>query len=661
MDGIRIPWGSVLAAMDKDSKAFEYFYLKQKPKDEYDSAKYAEVQDRIRQQMKNLKNWYKSGGKKQEQKLLINHLISKRDNSIKQEAELFVNVLTKAGIKASQSEYVNMCGKAYGKNIDGKAQMTNHTNIEDMTPWEFWTKASNDLLYGQNKVLEKIQNSDVYARRFAMTLLIMSRELYEALKRSGETSLFSRHVLLRGMGKDEAADLLDDKFSLEASEQLIQDIDNWMNQQVGVVITEQAQKIFEGMRQYTKKHNDKSILATSFSAKIREDMVKLLKELGLKDIKLTTSKGETYFYASATSSQTAFYQNMFKDPNSAIAALRDMGLSRPEFNRLMIENGLDKEAIRIIMQTIIDAGVNLSTSTLDLMNLGKVDLNQYFDNLENFKRLIKDCEKSENLAQLVDNYINSDKFYKSFMAINSNAHVSGLLGELGAKFNMDNLGINRAEFTGSIYNKNSGSSANDIRLNKMGVNVKHYIYNTNSLTLYEGDNFLETSTDRKFLNRYLGWEDLQIIQFVTANAYFFQGNKEQIIKDIAYHMAYHHIPEFYRINVKNTRDGARDYANILFELNNVVYPTSYVYECAINQLNEHFQEQEDSEKSALFDIRVESKNNFDGTHFDNLLLARETYDMEDFRISNIRGEIPTTVKFKTKGLKINLMSLSLFE
>lgn len=99
---------------------------------------------------------------------------------------------------------------------------------------------------------------------------------------------------------------------------------------------------------------------------------------------------------------------------------------------------------------------------------------------------------------------NSSDIVRTFKVANSNAYISGLLGELSAA-----LAFN-GQMTGNLYSEikgvNYGQSATDILVqgnkdnpeNKntiaYGVNVKHYITNDNSITLYKTNDFLDLSS-----------------------------------------------------------------------------------------------------------------------------------------------------------------------
>lgn len=674
---IRNPnWVVALNDLDYNHRnAFAYFYLKEPPKQGEEQYHYNFVQKRIKEKVGYISN-FRDLDLKQEKQQLKTYLEEKKKESLELESHLYDQVLRNIGKSKNKNDYILMCEKYYTGKIGKKGvDLVKNTTLENMSPWEFWTKAANNLLGGQEELKNKIKEDIDYAGYFAMTIWTASEELYNLLKSQGQQDFFSRHAAVSGREEKIEGDKIDNA----AIDALTEGMVSFVQEQVDPMLigedseVEQAlQKLIGYSREAKRKRiKGEKISASAYSKKAREISKEILiainktkpKTQEIKEISLSTEEGKMFFYIGSTPNVLYLSYKGIK----GIQDLREQAVdengkfSYKIFDELMKKSGMTTEVVKTILNTIMlpaQGGYSYKTDVLHLLSLGPITITDYFDSFEDFAQKL--TLGKTKLIESIERYATSDRFYKSFMAINNNAYISGLLGEIAAYFNIDNLKIgNRyTQLTGNIYANNSGFSSNDIRVGNLGVNVKHYMYAGSTLSLYDDGKWLSIKNDS--LRTYLGWEDLQLMRFVAANAYFFDGNKQEMVENIAMHTAMHNITAFYRIQIHNKRGGTNDEKNVLFVLNNIVYPTSYVYHCALQQLDEYIEEDKRNEEAAFFDVKVTSNNNFDAKNYKNLGEAWANYNLEDYRIRNIYEDLNTNIQIKTKGLKINLMSLALF-
>lgn len=95
-----VDWNTALYALDNHRSAFAYFYLKNKGVDlsEQDKEKYEQVQERIRNRMNEVNEFY-NRGTKEEERVIKNYLINKRDESMEIEEAIFNSIVDTLGLE----------------------------------------------------------------------------------------------------------------------------------------------------------------------------------------------------------------------------------------------------------------------------------------------------------------------------------------------------------------------------------------------------------------------------------------------------------------------------------------------------------------------------------------------------------------------------------
>jgi hypothetical protein len=162
---------------------------------------------------------------------------------------------------------------------------------------------------------------------------------------------------------------------------------------------------------------------------------------------------------------------------------------------------------------------------LKLRGLGTVAIDEKFiDNC--YAELGEKCrtEADQSIRKTIKKLVGDD--VASLKPANSNAFVSGFLGELGTAYPLKNYDTTR--LTGSLYEQirgeTFGASVNDLTLaingTKMGINVKHYMKASSdkSIKIYNSSEGLSTTS--KYMNKYFTNEEIQLITYITANADF---------------------------------------------------------------------------------------------------------------------------------------------
>lgn len=391
------------------------------------------------------------------------------------------------------------------------------------------------------------------------------------------------------------------------------------------------------------------------------------------------AKGQIYF--EAISKRYSQGNAMYDDQREIVAAAYQAAKEgEKKFQDFLKDN---KELQRDLVNTLLNT---LSKSIGDLL-LKEKPQSLFISSIGNFNisNFINHCyvqghkcfKSKEDFYNVVTSRLLKDKkiyftsykylphLYQSFKASNSNSYVSGFLGELGALYGANQIFKKMDRMTGgnNVFagfdeggtHAKYGESVNDLSYNlkeierKIGINVKHYATKSDGeLTLYPGKTDSGLSIFKTAANKYLGTEDANIARFVLENSSYFNDDIEKM-GAIVERIASYHVPEFYR-----AFDNARyTLVNIFYVINNVYYPLSYIYTCALDQLREIT-----SDLSNLLEVTTERVGGGSEPYYDNLLEAREKWRQDDWRLGPHRkGYYDAYIK--TTGLKINLMQLNL--
>lgn len=701
--GPRVKWTVALNAINFEEQrfrryAFKYFSVKNPPQleDKEDDVSrrghsYKEVQDALRDSALSMEDWLFEQGLNNQIDSLYYYLENQRQEAIRKEEEIYEKFvqprLTEMGIQ--NIGYKNFVENTPVGEKPYFSLANSPLNFSNMTTIELWTRAAmNQLIPFTDKTYRNL--SENKKNELAFYSFIKSKELYEALKMDERLSFFSRHYAL---GKDYAEEI-EDKVNLESLEILDRALrehfedeiknDNLLGQLIDKAVFDTYTTVVgvKGGKTIRKiKENKINTSAEQASRTIRNKLGKYLAEMVKKNkeidekftkVELSNEKDQVFFlvYADGFKPKTVLYQEKIN------YFINSMHMTEAEFKELMQnptkENAkLALEFIQHMFSVILEKiqDVNTTNNSLNLLGLGKLNLPE---NEKAFKsRAItygKNLFSENKTLQIIKSKKMISAMWKSFDASNNNTFISGLLGEIGA-LNVGHIFENsdiKGLITGATYgNKNSfGQSVNDLQFRgkdskyNIGVNVKHYVDSSgNTMTLYpEGS----ISSSNDIISKYLEPEEKEILRFISANSGLF---KKGTLEKEGYLIAYNHVPEFYRLQDR-TRGSL---TNVFFELNNVIYPLSYIYDNALAQLEElaenikHARNKISALRGGkLFDVEVKNyKENLYQYH--DVHEAFEQWEDDDFRLSTRKfpsGE--TTINIKTKGLKINLMSLKLF-
>ena len=460
---------------------------------------------------------------------------------------------------------------------------------------KFWTKY---FLNIEDKNSIKEANE-----RTCFSILIRSVEFYNEL--AGEMSeIFSRSRLLE-----------QNNLASNIDQAMLDSIANEFSSVMPQII---SQISFTDLKTYNdakKQVQKKPIRADTFSKNLRDELRLLLnKNLILRK---EANKAPFLVVLADQSGENVLYQSQNNIKN---------------INNKKIQDSL----ITVFSQAISNLK---GTTQYDLKSLGILNLNSKDDaNL-----FLKKSQIFVNNS--LKNFLNKSKSVIG-KAANSNAYVSALLGELSAALSFD------GKMTGTTYSyikgKSYGQSASDIKVNKKyGVNVKHYISNTNTLTLYKADEWLDLNS--RYINKYYSDKEIKIMRWAIENQGFLQNqfrnfNAEKILKDFTLQ----NIASFLRIQDSPNSS----FKNYFFQLNNIIFPTSVIYELVQKQLKE---------KNDMFSYT----SDFNRTirfYYKNLNQAKKiikdsgNYKQNYKIIKTINGKMAV----KMNGLKINLVGYNLF-
>lgn len=703
----RVPWTVALNAINFKKKefrrgAFKYFALKDPPVEKrYDKEAgdfqrhdYLTVQETLRDAANNFTEEYQK--RKLENRIsgIKDYLEKKQDEAIKMETQIYQNTIQKE-LKEEIPYAIFLNNTTLNEGGQKITKDSLKDNIRKISTIELWTRAAYSLLIpeGDKSFFENLSEKE--KEQFAFFAYIKSKELYDQLRATGEMAIFSRHKA-RKYGRDVLGMNIDTEKNIQQvidKESLLvldKAFDLYLDNQNDVMIKEYLRQVMNdalGVYLVGKKElkeGKQNVSATQVSKLIRdrlsEAMVNIHKNFPNIDQNLTIKLGEkdNYFLIvldpTKNTSMNKFHKLKLQEQMRYLQTIAQDG-DEKTFREFLQE---DKNALDLINKMIDLIGdiidKKIQSRTLNLLGMGKFNIH----NLQKFRKYaLSFCEKVINDKNTIMAEGLISDLWASFNTNNSNAFVSGLLGELGALYSINKIFNKRGSMTGSTWGNMGGfgQNVNDltysasglfetdrqptegrkgIRRNsketKLGINVKHYVDHTgNQFTLYKSEKGI--SVNNNAIKKYLDSEEVQLLRFITANSGLFSAS---FIEQMAISAAYSNIPNFYRLQDRSKTSAI----NVLFEINNVVYPLSYIYSNALYQLNKAA---EDSfQKLNLFSADVENKE--DSLYsFKDISEARKKWDDDSFRISTRRTRTSeTTVRIYTKGLNINLVSFGLF-
>lgn len=572
----------------------------------------------------------------------------------------------------------------------------------------------------------------IEANKMALAYVLISREFAEELKVDHNQGIFSRHLALkdstyaddingfkisenslRVLGEDvfKAIDE-DDLFQMlnmgnntEFDFSNLKDIGEQLISELSQIVKEALQIYFnvdpsgKNSNEYLKifKPNKKNIQSSSVSTTIRTKVSKAIDDFIDRQnwtieqknyfgqhfsYRFVNSRNQVYFEAISKkyNKKNAFYEKQIE----TIEHLKKRAMkTKSEDFKTYLKNSrsAERELVSNLLKTLIDSIDKFGKKkleTLDLQSLGQLNINNYVKNCKvNKQQYFKDKNDfySKVVAQLkgdAKTYFANDNYvkylWKSFRASNSNAYITGFLGEMGGLYQTQKLLKTEGLWTGgsNVYGSGSGTnkrtnygdSVNDLRFfsqelkQNIGVNIKHYTEtNTDEMTLYPGKTDEGISIFKDTMRKYINVEDLNLMRFVLENSYYFQEDTK-LMYNIEERLLAHHIPEFYRV-----KDHARGTSeNMFFLINNAFYPLTFIYDRVLAKLDNLLDKENDD---ALIQTTFKTSQPVKSNHYKDLETARKDWEEADWRLGNKRhGKYNMFVR--TTGLNINLVKLNLF-
>lgn len=511
----------------------------------------------------------------------------------------------------------------------------------------------------KNNTIEIEKKAEIYLGYF-----LKSNELYDALKSSGAGELLSRTATMKKKQTDayidtEVINRLSDIFGTD--------------EQTGEIICEELikkeiipniQKIFKQDLDNVKQNSEnftQTKLAKTYSAATRDKIRKILDKHNekhdrqrIEGIIVYRDKDEDEIKIDITSNPKL--SNISRTNTILTVFASDTSKGKNSWYLAFKNNKNSNKIIFTFAQLIFKALTNCSK--FNVINVGTINLD---DNMKQSMKRLLIPTKIRNFIET--SHTTLDNF---FNPANSNAFLSGFLGELGnyyiIKGKQNNLDL---KISGSAYeeigngNLKSQSTA-DLTVgtgeNAYGFNIKNYISKSNSgtITLYQSDIGLDIFND--FIYKYFTIEEVTLARYLVLNAG--QSNiKSEDVKIAIGSVALKNLPKFLRIT-----NAAGTITNLFFILNNICYPTSYIYNKLIQDLQSAgrtkkskinnfftFSQQDtelpiyENEKDVIQDMKKDSNNN----------IMKQSLQDTSF-INKYKPNNSFYIQFK--GLKINLMS-----
>lgn len=629
--GVTVSWSEGITSMSKQQRRYRYFDLVDPPEDmgkeDYETTQYIiakEIQS-IKQEINKSKN--------DRMEMIKKDLLEKKTDSLSSEAILY-------------------------KSLKGKGEYSDLTSKQKIT---FWTDY---YILPHNK-----EDKNKWTEKDCFALLIRSTLCYMIAK-SESQEIFSRTKLL----DKELPSTINNKLLNDIMKQLTQSIGNLTIKQTEEIILQIQTDLTNIFQKGSAVSRAKKVVskggaygAATFSKNLREELREYIDKNKLWSVfgdepgvfKLTNNN-DTVFLQVLDSQKRENIFSKYQDASKIEKLLQgnekeqQQGLSRlslaVQLSFLDIISQMKKESIPL---------------TLDLKMFGKINLNTQQE-AEMFFNKAREYVKKDLMIFLKQKQ-GKDIIIKTFKATRSNAFVSGLLGELAAAIQFSKQNI--AKMTGNVYGEIAGSSfggsVNDITTSQnginYGVNIKHYITKDDNITLYNSQKN-ELGINSSYLSKYYTEEEIVTMRWAIENQAFLTqryGDKN-FAKDVAYYYSWKEIPTFLRIE-DYTENSVK---NLFFQLNNVIYPTSIIYDAIIEQLETGLLNKianKNAEHNPFFSIS-QSVKNIVPIMYDTRNDALFANPIESIYEKNyfIDGKVKNgNLKIKTNGLNINLERLNL--
>lgn len=519
------------------------------------------------------------------------------------------------------------------------------------------TKVYLGLTKTKNNTIDIEKKAEIYLGYF-----LKSNELYNALKSNGAGELLSRTVTT---GEKQTNAYVDEKVISRLSDIFGKDIQTGeiiYDELIENEIISQIQRIFQRDLENLEQNSENFTqikLAKAYSAATRDKIRKILDQHNKENserriegiivyrdkngIKIDIISNLELSNISRTNTiLTVFASDTSKGKNSWYLAFKN--------------NKNSNKIIFTFAQLIFKALTNCSK--FNVINVGTINLD---DNMKQSMKRLLIPTKIRNFIET--SHTTLDNF---FNPANSNAFLSGFLGELGnyyiIKGKQNNLDL---KISGSAYeeigngNLKSQSTA-DLTVgtgeNAYGFNIKNYISKSNggTITLYQSDSGLDIFND--FIYKYFTIEEVTLARYLVLNAGQSNIGSEKIKLAIG-SVALKNLPKFLRMT-----NAAGTITNLFFILNNICYPTSYIYNKLIQDLQSAgrtkeskidnfftFSQQDtklpvyENEEDVIQDMKKDSNNN---------IMTKSLQDASF--INKYKPNNSFCIQFK--GLKVNLMS-----
>lgn len=610
-----------------------YFDLRNANSERYDI-----IQNNIANQTKNVYNKLK-GLPGDEVSKLIGTLISKKNESINKESALLPSYDGKNYEKMTDDERVELATQVYLGLKKGGTKKT-------------------------GAIIEK--NPIIYLGYF-----FKSNELYDALKANGAGELLSRGIITGDQQNDafinkKTIDTLSTIFgNLQESEDILAE---GLYKEVETDIKTMLSNIKGIFTNDLKNFDPKSKrLAKTYSSSTRDKIRNFLDGYN-KDHSQKKLEGIIVYRYENTIKIDIIPLGKASNTNvnrqNTLLAVFSSEASKGKNNwYLAFKNNKDADKIINIFAQLVLMALD-KYDEFNVNNVGKIKID---DDIKNIKKAMKNELIPARIRRFVD--VAGNNLNKFFNPANSNAFLSGFLGELGnyyiIKGKQSNLNL---EISGSAYDEiGSGNlksqSVSDLTVKDKsgendlyGFNIKNYISmsNNTTITLYKSDNGLDIFNG--FISKYFTEEEVQLARFLVLNAEQNKLDSKNIKLSIG-STALKNLPNFLRIT-----NAEQSITNLFFILNNICYPTSYIYNQLIEELRKCGRKRE-SQIDNFFTFSYQStelpiyENEGDAERYmekdnNNNIMAKSLQDAS--YIDKYKPNNSLYIQFK--GLKVNLMS-----
>lgn len=684
------PWNQGFSSIQDKQKKYRYFKLTYPPQDPGLALFYVQAQRKISQEIEAsinlLNNWNlteRSGSQVELGKIAV-QLDVLATRSLEKEAEVFARIL-----KANNSTLND------GQYMDYYYKMTLSERVN------FWTKYMLGIINFDNGGID-IEN---LSNRVAFSLIIGSENFYEAVK--GSTNIFTRHgliddgtVVLNPYVKGSKAaqnsvtfSQIIDKLDSVARSTINSDAESiitnaileatmsykegkTMESKKGINIT-----AIQSVRDYRKNSSaeNQTYTAATFSQHLKEQIAAIMTANNINHYELKNDSGKVFLSISLGEENLLYSTQKGKiKSTSEISNLLKYGTPSEIAAAATLLANLSVEGFQAgIIKTFSSIPIDSKNGNyiLNLLSLGKVEITkEVIQSLEN--KCLVYCSSD------FFNFLKSQGWnavLKTFRAYNGNQYISGLCGELRAA-NAFDIGGFKSQMTGSVYEREGFmdyNSVNDIVVRKkksksgyFGINVKHYISAGNDIRLYPASDYI--SLKGKAFQKYFSQEEIDLMKWVIDNHKFIGFSSGEWIEDLGYSLGFKNLSAFVRISEHSSnKDSLKNsVSNLFFLINNVLYPTSYVYEQirmtleAVDNQALLSTDKNVSSKDRLFDVQADLSDNGPPDKFETRPEAVQFYDKKAERyesLNRIEDVIRGDLKIKFNGIKINLMTLNLFK